>query len=328
MKSTYTKKLVFILSTIMILFALNGCNENGKSGISSQNGLLGDPLTKGGSYPITVHAGNESVVHSHTSPPTSSQTTTHSWTQVAGPTVTLTNTNTPTVTIQTNTNQAGSTVVLQHTVTSNGASNTTHHQVKLKPLDLNVTISYDHALSNGQYSSFHASVIGGTPPYTYKWEQKTLKSQLPFKIIDDNTSAPEIQAPLDVKTDETVSFMLYVQDKANNSKDIGFEITISNKKLLATPTITINSQAFFSQKDPNGHRYIKSLVATCHSNGGLPPFTYEWHYYPSNLIDEFDITEIDDKITFESKAKSGSYTGISIGCKVIDDRGDSDFTYI
>jgi uncharacterized lipoprotein YehR (DUF1307 family) len=338
MKIKYVKKLALVLSSVLAVFMLSGCGGDGENGMVSQDGLLNDLFpasrpVKGGSYPVAVHAGNTAIVHSHTAPTKTTQPVTHQWTQVSGPTVGLTNTNTPTVSVQTASSHAGATVVLHHTATSGSVSHTTQHVVNVKPTpapnlhELNVTLSHTDIVNKGESTSFYASVVGGTPPYSYAWKQTNHIGEVEntFKIFaaTEKTNAPTLVAP-SVKMYEDIEFELTVTDKIGNVKLVDFEIRVTNSDSLAVD-ISIDSVNYFSNLDAQKHKTIQSLQATCKAKGGLDPYTYEWYYYAPNLpVDfnvEFDIVEMDDKITFTSNSKTGMYAGFQIGCRATDSDG-------
>ena len=83
-------------------------------------------------YEITAHHGSEVVVHALVTPSTDGHEYTHTWTQVAGPTVALTTTTRPTTSLVVPAG-ATQTIVLQHTVTNRttGKTTVTRHKICL-----------------------------------------------------------------------------------------------------------------------------------------------------------------------------------------------------
>jgi hypothetical protein len=289
MNSNIKKFLLAFIATVSLLF-LSGCGGDGENGTSSQTNLLvdlgGTPLV-GVPYDVTTHVNNTAIIDSHTVAPTNGETYTHTWTQIAGPTVAIANGNTAVATV---TPAATGTVVLQHTVTNTTTGNATHtaHQVQVvgPPASMQVHTSYAVTVPGGLPTTFHASVAGGTAPYTYNWVQDT-GIPLTLDVATNGFANPIVKLQL-VLTDELIEYTLTVTDSTGLTDTAAVKFTI-----LAVPPLHASiakSSVVYSGISFQG------AILECTAGGGVSPYTYSWG---------------SSETVIDYTAQTGSYTAAS-----------------
>jgi len=269
MKPNYTK-LITSLFGVTALILLTAC---GSTGTSSDTALVEG--SQQAPYVIDAHHDTTAVLHSHVD---TSIDSTHQWTQVSGPAVTIANPTSPTATVAVPAS-ATAPIVIQHTHTNTKTGKNTKTQHTVAPVaatsTLSVVVSKPETVLESLIASLHASVSGGTAPYTYVWTQT---QGTPVTLNVTHPSAPTFTVPRNpTHQNETFTFNVRVLDSAGAEVSATETINTVSAFLLIDAPAALNEVNLHIDKLPydsaNPHQVTSGRIPITNT---LPGETYTW----------------------------------------------------